>query len=404
MSLEQMFFFHFVILISYMLSHAVEARDDPSKTPLLTCPEIIFTKNHSVHFVSGFNPHNTHPMIQLLLQERKIKIEVQSTHSNHYSHTSTRLLIDTNRKLKALLCHYKSATDFSDALVRFSFSPGFAFLLDNNKSLRFLAHELACVSAINSFTAKEECAKKVTVHPGFILIQNRLNLPSMEKLLLELSHRKQYILAKGAIVAVPFGHHFTIYRVAPNSPANRKEICSSDLFPDNGLKKPALVEIKEARTNTGAIQPACYLHTESSGNDSGQRASSRHQNFAEKPSFYSAWEFMHESLSDSLDSLFINLGFIGFSNLWNRGSSQFFTEGNPYQQWFRFENSHPQTPKKDNLAAAYKTLGLPPGSSKNTVKKKYRELAKNHHPDKGGDVDAFQRYTEAYEVIKESWE
>jgi DnaJ-class molecular chaperone len=42
-------------------------------------------------------------------------------------------------------------------------------------------------------------------------------------------------------------------------------------------------------------------------------------------------------------------------------------------------------------------LGLPPGASPDEIKKAYKTLAKKHHPDKGGDPEAFKRINKAYE-------
>jgi len=44
-------------------------------------------------------------------------------------------------------------------------------------------------------------------------------------------------------------------------------------------------------------------------------------------------------------------------------------------------------------------LGLEEGISSKEIKKKYRELALVHHPDKGGDEEEFKKITEAYEVL-----
>lgn len=44
----------------------------------------------------------------------------------------------------------------------------------------------------------------------------------------------------------------------------------------------------------------------------------------------------------------------------------------------------------------FATLGLGPAATLEDVKRRYRELAKEHHPDRGGDARQFARYTEAY--------
>lgn len=43
------------------------------------------------------------------------------------------------------------------------------------------------------------------------------------------------------------------------------------------------------------------------------------------------------------------------------------------------------------------TLGISPSASKDEIKAKYRQLAKDNHPDRGGDAARFARISEAYE-------
>ena len=50
----------------------------------------------------------------------------------------------------------------------------------------------------------------------------------------------------------------------------------------------------------------------------------------------------------------------------------------------------------------YKVLGIRPGASKEEVKKAYRRLAREHHPDApGGSHESFQRISMAYEQVKD---
>jgi len=49
----------------------------------------------------------------------------------------------------------------------------------------------------------------------------------------------------------------------------------------------------------------------------------------------------------------------------------------------------------------YDVLGLTAASTPDDVKKAYRKLAREHHPDKGGDPEKFKKVQEAYEVLSD---
>lgn len=53
------------------------------------------------------------------------------------------------------------------------------------------------------------------------------------------------------------------------------------------------------------------------------------------------------------------------------------------------------------MANAYETLGVPKGASEAEIKKAYRKLAGQHHPDKGGDTTKFQEIQSAYETLSD---
>jgi curved DNA-binding protein len=49
----------------------------------------------------------------------------------------------------------------------------------------------------------------------------------------------------------------------------------------------------------------------------------------------------------------------------------------------------------------YKTLGVPRSATASEIKKAYRKLAREHHPDAGGDESKFKEINEAYEVLSD---
>ena len=50
----------------------------------------------------------------------------------------------------------------------------------------------------------------------------------------------------------------------------------------------------------------------------------------------------------------------------------------------------------------YEVLGLKKGATGDEIKKAYRKLAKEHHPDKGGSEDKFKEISEAYDTLSDS--
>lgn len=53
----------------------------------------------------------------------------------------------------------------------------------------------------------------------------------------------------------------------------------------------------------------------------------------------------------------------------------------------------------DPRREALRLLGLQPGATLQAIKRAYRRLAKAHHPDLGGDVEAFHRLDAAYRLL-----
>ena len=62
------------------------------------------------------------------------------------------------------------------------------------------------------------------------------------------------------------------------------------------------------------------------------------------------------------------------------------------------ENSS-QNSAPDPRGEALRELGLEAGASPQMVKRAYRRLAKAHHPDLGGDPQAFHRLEAAYRLL-----
>ncbi len=53
------------------------------------------------------------------------------------------------------------------------------------------------------------------------------------------------------------------------------------------------------------------------------------------------------------------------------------------------------------MADHYETLGVAKNATQDEIKKAYRKLASQHHPDKGGDTKKFQEIQTAYDVLSD---
>jgi DnaJ-class molecular chaperone len=60
----------------------------------------------------------------------------------------------------------------------------------------------------------------------------------------------------------------------------------------------------------------------------------------------------------------------------------------------------PPPVRRSDLDVSYRLLGIPPSATMEEVERAYRQKAKRHHPDLGGDDDAMRALNEAYNQIK----
>lgn len=82
-----------------------------------------------------------------------------------------------------------------------------------------------------------------------------------------------------------------------------------------------------------------------------------------------------------------------------------------YLDWSKFEKSSNEYVNKlldsfwrrylgdEHLQQAWITLELEPETPLPLVRKAYKQLARRHHPDQGGDPEQFRRVREAYELL-----
>ena len=58
-----------------------------------------------------------------------------------------------------------------------------------------------------------------------------------------------------------------------------------------------------------------------------------------------------------------------------------------------------RTPDVADINGYYRLLGIPSDSSPDEIRRAYRRLARQHHPDAGGDIAGFLAIVEAYNVL-----
>lgn len=68
----------------------------------------------------------------------------------------------------------------------------------------------------------------------------------------------------------------------------------------------------------------------------------------------------------------------------------------------RVDESPPHSPGGSDMDMCYRMLGLSPSARWEEVERAYRQKAKIHHPDRGGDADTMRALNEAYSRIKKS--
>lgn len=68
-------------------------------------------------------------------------------------------------------------------------------------------------------------------------------------------------------------------------------------------------------------------------------------------------------------------------------------------EYFQYFNENGITDEEMYDVTLLSELGLPPGSSIETIKSRFRELAKKYHPDLGGDSEKFIEIVDIYKKL-----
>ncbi|MCY3556765.1 MAG: DnaJ domain-containing protein [Gemmatimonadetes bacterium] len=73
-----------------------------------------------------------------------------------------------------------------------------------------------------------------------------------------------------------------------------------------------------------------------------------------------------------------------------------------YRVYFQYFKEHGLSMADAYDPGLLSLLGLPPYATLHDIKRRYRELAQVHHPDHGGDHDAFIEVVDAYERLTDT--
>ncbi len=154
---------------------------------------------------------------------------------------------------------------------------------------------------------------------------------------------------------------------------NDVEKPSSDfsLFQKNFAIKNALYELQQELVAEGfylEITPLKTILLPLTETGQQQVASSGEANLRD---FYGDWKNCEDATEESVQAL--------LQSFWQR----FFRE--------------------DQRPEAFEVLGLPLDVSEEEIKQRYRKLAAEYHPDRGGDAVRFMEIREAYEVLKNTF-
>ena len=75
--------------------------------------------------------------------------------------------------------------------------------------------------------------------------------------------------------------------------------------------------------------------------------------------------------------------------------------GNPFEEWFRnecgFDDDDPFVDESANTKDAWSVLGINKTDDESIIRKAYHTLAREYHPDRGGDKADMARLNNAYE-------